>query len=190
MTEGIQVSSDIEPIMELVALPHSEGARRDRFARLRRQQAKCWAATEQYAKELDQLYEDIARSGHNADWLVKAAYLVRQTEETQRGRLQPGIDALREKLAAQEVFGDAEARRLIEESIAVGEAWLSLPAALHNKLLQLSCERCAAAEQIRRAHPVHGKIDYAKLSREHLARYPQIRAALAKMSRDGCPSKP
>jgi len=31
-----------------------------------------------------------------------------------------------------------------------------------------------------RARPVTGKIDYAELSREHLARYPKIRAALAK----------
>ena len=31
-----------------------------------------------------------------------------------------------------------------------------------------------------RARPVKGKIDYAELSREHLARYPKILAALAK----------
>jgi len=40
-------------------------------------------------------------------------------------------------------------------------------------------ERVAAAEVLR-ARPVKGKIDYAELSREHLARYPKIRAALAK----------
>jgi hypothetical protein len=31
-----------------------------------------------------------------------------------------------------------------------------------------------------RARPVKGEIDYAELSREHLARYPKILAALAK----------
>jgi hypothetical protein len=31
-----------------------------------------------------------------------------------------------------------------------------------------------------RARPVTGEIDYAELSREHIARYPKIRAALAK----------
>jgi hypothetical protein len=40
---------------------------------------------------------------------------------------------------------------------------------------QRSCEK-----QILRARPVKGKIDYAELSREHIARYPKIRAALAK----------
>ena len=35
-------------------------------------------------------------------------------------------------------------------------------------------------KKILRARPVKGKIDYAELSREHMARYPKIRAALAK----------
>jgi hypothetical protein len=35
-------------------------------------------------------------------------------------------------------------------------------------------------KKILRARPVTGKIDYAELSREHMARYPKIRAALAK----------
>jgi len=34
--------------------------------------------------------------------------------------------------------------------------------------------------KILRARPVKGKIDYAELSREHIARYPKIRAALAR----------
>ena len=37
-----------------------------------------------------------------------------------------------------------------------------------------------AAPEAPRARPVKGKIDYAELSREHLKRYPKIRAALAK----------
>jgi len=34
-------------------------------------------------------------------------------------------------------------------------------------------------KKILRARPVKGKIDYADLSREHIARYPKIRARLA-----------
>lgn len=34
-------------------------------------------------------------------------------------------------------------------------------------------------ETVLRARPVKGKIDYAELSREHIARYPKIRARLA-----------
>jgi hypothetical protein len=37
----------------------------------------------------------------------------------------------------------------------------------------------SAPEEALRARPVKGKIDYAELSREHIARYPKIRARLA-----------
>jgi hypothetical protein len=37
-----------------------------------------------------------------------------------------------------------------------------------------------AADKVLRARPVKGEIDYAELSREHIARYPKILAALAK----------
>jgi chromosome segregation ATPase len=179
MPDGIEVSSDIEPIVELVAIAHLEDARDDGFARLRNQQAKGRAAVKQYATQLDRLYEDMARSGHNADWLNEAANIVRRSEEAQRERLRPGIEALKQKFAAYRAPRDLEVRRLIEESIAVGEAWLSLPAALHRKLSQLAAERHAAAQQIRRAQPVAGEIDYAGLTREIIARYPKILKALA-----------
>jgi hypothetical protein len=179
MPDGIEVSSDIGPIVELVAIAHSEGARKDGFARLRNQQAKARAALERYAKQLDGLYEDIARSGHNAYWLNDAADIVRRSEESQRERLRPGIEALKRKLPAYGAPRDAEARRLIAESIAVGEAWLSLPAALHKKLSQLAAERHAAAQQIRRARPVEGDVDHQALTREIIKRFPKILAALA-----------
>jgi hypothetical protein len=180
MPDNLEVSSDIGPIVALISLPHSESARTDQFAQLRIQQARCRAATEQYAEQLDGLYEDISRSGHNADWLVQAAEIVRRKELAQREEIWPGIETLKQKLAAQRGPHDGERRELIEESIAVGEAWLSFPPTLHRKLMQLAAERRAAAEEIRRTRPIGGDVDYAELSREHIARYPKIRAALAK----------
>jgi hypothetical protein len=40
--------------------------------------------------------------------------------------------------------------------------------------------RQPARDEVLRARPVKGEIDYAELIREHMARYPKIRAALAK----------
>ena len=40
-------------------------------------------------------------------------------------------------------------------------------------------KRRTAASEALRARPAKGKIDYAALSREHIARYPKIRARLA-----------
>jgi hypothetical protein len=43
----------------------------------------------------------------------------------------------------------------------------------------LQQEEEARRQEVRRARPVAGEINYAELSREHIARYPKIRAALA-----------
>lgn len=40
--------------------------------------------------------------------------------------------------------------------------------------------RQPAADEVLRARPVKGEIDHKALSREFMARYPKIRAALAK----------
>ena len=37
----------------------------------------------------------------------------------------------------------------------------------------------AISDEMLKARPVKGPIDYAELSREHIARYPKIRARLA-----------
>ena len=41
-------------------------------------------------------------------------------------------------------------------------------------------QACTRGTDILRARPVEGELDYRKLSCEHMARYPKIRAALAK----------
>jgi hypothetical protein len=180
MPDNIEVSSDIGLIVDLIALPHSDGVRADKLVEVRGQQARCRTAIEEYTEQLDGLYNDIARSGHNANWLVQAAEIVRRRERAEREKLRPGIEVLKQKLAARQSFHDAEARRLIEATIAMGEAWLSLPAALYKKLLQLADERRTAAETIRHARPVEGDIDYEALTQEIVARFPRILAALAK----------
>lgn len=40
-------------------------------------------------------------------------------------------------------------------------------------------EKARAKDKVLRAIPLEGKVDYAELSREHIERYPKIRARLA-----------
>jgi hypothetical protein len=47
-------------------------------------------------------------------------------------------------------------------------------------LLILASERRGDSDKVLRARPVAGDIDYAKLSREFIAKFPKILAALAK----------
>ena len=108
MPDNIEFSADIGPIVDHVALVHSQSARADRLEQLRSQQTRCWAATEQYAEQLNRLYEEIARSGHEADWLAQAAEIVHQREGAEQERLRPGIEALKQRLATPQGVHDAE----------------------------------------------------------------------------------
>lgn len=179
MPDGFEVAADIRPVADLIAALRLGNEEASRIERLQRRHTKCRAATAQYAEQLAQLYEDIARSGHDADWLVQAATIVRRREETEREKLRPDIEALKQKLAEQR--GDnAATRPLIEESIAIAETWLSLPADLHEKLLILAANRRLAASKIRHARPVAGEVDRTALTYEIIGRFPKILAELAK----------
>jgi hypothetical protein len=48
------------------------------------------------------------------------------------------------------------------------------------KSKQQAAPRQPVKGEVLRARPVKGKIDFDELIREHMARYPKIRAALAK----------
>jgi acyl carrier protein phosphodiesterase len=65
-----------------------------------------------------------------------------------------------------------------EQSIAVAKDWLALYRELHAKLLRAAAERRPAGE-ILRARPIEGDIDHEALTREIIARFPKILAALA-----------
>jgi len=46
--------------------------------------------------------------------------------------------------------------------------------------LEQATHRRLASDEVLRARPVKGKVDHEALSREFMARFPKIRAALAK----------
>jgi hypothetical protein len=96
-------------------------------------------------------------------------------------RLHPLIDRLQQKMVEGGDGIDAETQELFQESIDSAFDWITPYQTLCTKLLKLASERrMITANGILRAQPVTGEIDYAELSREHIARYPKIRAALAK----------
>lgn len=179
MTDHLDLAANERPIAALIAALAFEGEGADKLVRLRQVKNKAQTALAQYAAQLDRLYDDVAGSGHDADWIAEAAQTAQQKEAAERESLRPPIEALKKKLAVRRGPDDPETSRLVEDIVAIGEAWLALRPALRERLLQLAAERRAAAEKIRHARPVAGEIDYADLSREHIVRYPKIRAALA-----------
>lgn len=179
MAELIEIASDVGPVAELIAASVPDGERAVKREQLRRYVTRAREISQEYAEQLARLYDDIERSGHDAEWLVQAAAVVQKGQDADRERLLPGIEAAKRKLSVRGASIESELRELMKDSITIAETWLLLRANLHRKLLKLSAKRRAAAGKIRHARPVKGGIDHANLSREHMARYPKIRARLA-----------
>jgi len=58
--------------------------------------------------------------------------------------------------------------------------WLKLYRTLRERLLTLVSERLGSRSEVLRARPLEGDIDHEMLTREIVARFPKILAALAK----------
>lgn len=71
------------------------------------------------------------------------------------------------------------AREYSEQLTEVMVFTLALLDELITKLTKLANERRIGGTPVLRAQPINGEIDYAELSREHIKRYPKIRARLA-----------
>jgi hypothetical protein len=74
-------------------------------------------------------------------------------------------------------FG-ADVQQLLRDGIEVLEGWLAFYQGFRAMLARQAAERGRSCGVLQ-PRPVVGDIDYAGLSREHIARYPRIRAALA-----------
>jgi hypothetical protein len=90
------------------------------------------------------------------------------------------MERLRQRLSGTDAGRDAAIRHAAEEMLAVLGSWMALFQDLHDKLLILADQRRVASGEILRARLVTGDIDYERLTREIMARFPKILAALAK----------
>ena len=146
------ILADIRPVTELLQTLQSEGVRADNRDRLRLQLAVLRSAIKQFSSE---------------DRTPKSAHTDQQSPRA--------LEVLQEQLRFAR-----EARQFLEESIVAAETFVSM---------QLNADRSSAeeangprgyADGTLRARPVKGNIDHTELSREFMARFPKIRAALAK----------
>jgi hypothetical protein len=175
MPDGLDLSQGFLPSPALIDAIAAAKEPSERATLLRRLEA----AHERARAFLPKLRADYDRiaEGH-AGWeeILHAAKECRTAVDV----LRPELEQLEEKLAGPATAHDPEVRGATQTTLDLGFAYLDLVRDLHDRLLKLAAERRAAAGEILRARPVSGEIDYAELSREHMARYPKIRAALAK----------
>jgi hypothetical protein len=148
----------------------------------------------QSARELSHLTQRYCKS-HEAVRLAADAVVAEIIRDgANRGQIDALITealALR-RLSAESIYSSIEHIKEIKERVSLDalreyaeqfiRAMTSTLELLDNlivRLQNLAGQAKTDEARVLRARPVKGKIDYAELSREHLARYPKIRARLA-----------
>lgn len=196
--ETVELSLDITRLATLVGGLSAGGERTTILAQMRQQVDTLRMAAKDYSDSLEKSYDklrasfqkyfdilgklDVEVDGEKiarADHLIsEAADNIRQMDAAAREKLYPRIEELRQnsnRLGGRDL---AEARGLAEEGISIAEACLERKDAFKKKVSLLLKRRTVPAKALR-ARAVEGEIDHAALSREFIARYPKIRAALA-----------
>ena len=112
-------------------------------------------------------------------WLAEAAKQAGEKEREATAQFRPVVAALESVLEPPNDKLAADVQQLLRDGIEVLEGWLAFYHGFHTMLARHAAERQGSAKVLY-ARPVAGDIDYGELSREHMARYPNIGAALAK----------
>jgi hypothetical protein len=75
---------------------------------------------------------------------------------------------------------EPEAHQLLEKAVNIAAGYVAGYQDLRDQLLSMDAEERASSPEVLRVRLVSGEIDYADRTREIIARYPKILAALAK----------
>jgi hypothetical protein len=183
MPDDVELPSDFLPgsaLIDALCAETGPAERPGRLAQLRLQVKKGHTFLREQADNLDQLYEEIAQGNADAEYLDRMAEVVLEKRRAAAEKLSPGVETLRQKLAARGDRLDPEIRQPFEESVDIALGWLALYDDLCRRLFKLASERRITTGGVLRARRVKGEIDHEALSREFIARFPKIRAALAK----------
>src|SRR5215469_15020365 len=178
MSDIMDSSSEQLPEPRLIAALTGDISTSERvavLARLRLRVEKNRESLKEHARNFNEMREEAGRK-FSAEGLLQLAERVHQSEQGAAEQLNPWLQALQQAL----VTPSEEGRQYIEELIEISAAWLSVYRDTRTRLLKLAIDRGGDFRGILRARPVEGDLDFAELSREHIARYPKIRAALAK----------
>jgi hypothetical protein len=174
---------DVEPLVEIVEAFTSASSRADRenlLAQIRSQLEKLRAADEQLQAKLGEFHDGHSEGGVGLAEAEQAASVLREEESAAAKILLPRILSLQRYLIGTSLNDDHEANQLLQKAVNIAVGYVAGYQNLRDQLIRVGTARGAAADEVLRARPVTGEIDYAELSREHIARYPKIRAALAK----------
>jgi hypothetical protein len=178
MLDLIDIKHDIEPLVASVEAFGSATVQADRarlLAQIRDQLEKLRVADEKSQAEIKRVLE----GGAEADEAKQAALASREDEGAAAKMLLPRILSLQRYLTDTSLNDDPEAHQLLQKAVNIAVGYAAGYRDVRDQLIKFDAEQRAAVGEVLRARPVEGEIDYAELSREHIVRYPKIRAALA-----------
>jgi hypothetical protein len=165
-------------LLNAVALDSAPGGRAQLLAQLRDSIEKSREEQEEWKSRFDSLYDQAVRRNFSSPFLIQWAAALFERGRAAAERLYPVIEALQHKSTADTL--DTEVLELFREVIDLAVDWLTPYSRLSGKLLDLASKRRVGVGEVLRARPIEGDIDHDALSREFMARFPKIRAALAK----------
>ena len=179
MPDGFGIPVDALPPAALIEALHAAKGSAERIQLLHR-----LAAAQEQARAVisklrtdSQAYYQHAKAG-DAAWEQIREWAGECHAAAEAVRVQ--LSTIESRLSALSDSGSADVREATQDTLDLGVALIDSIKDLEEKLLKLASERRAAHGEVLHAHPVKGEIDHAALSREFMARFPKIRAALAK----------
>jgi hypothetical protein len=135
---------------------------------------------EKLQSKLGEFHERALKDGVGAAEVEQAALVLREDESVAANILLPRILSLQRYLTGTSQSDDPEAHRLPQKAVNIAVGYVVGYQNVRDQLIRLDAARGAAVGEVMRARPVEGDIDHEALTREIVARFPLILAALAK----------
>jgi hypothetical protein len=184
MPEGLDTSRFALPPGALINALEFEGIADGRSQLLQGLQARIEsgrAEQKEWTRNFDQLYDEAVSGDYSAPLLVRWAAALLDRQKAVLEQFNPIVEGLQQTLSAYSERPDPEPE-LLELYRAIFDlaiGWVTPYQELCRRLLDLAARKKTASLEIARAKPVEGEVDHEALSREFMARFPKIRAALA-----------
>ena len=150
------------------------------IARLRERIDRMRAQQREWSHRFDKFYDRALEEHFSTPFLIQWAAALLEKQRAALERVDPLIEALRRNLVIYQANNDTQMLQLCEEAFTVLFGWIAPYQELCGKVLDLASERRTEVDEVLHARPMQGHVDHEALSREFIARFPKIRAALAR----------
>ena len=156
------------------------GSRSQLLERVRKYIEKGRATQKEWASAFDGLYEEALSADVSAPSLMRWSAALLERERAALERLYPLLEDIQRQQIALEEGADPEILTLYQDILDFIFGWVAPYQKLSGQLLDLAAARRSGAAKVLHANRVKGEIDHEALTREIIARFPKILAALAK----------